>query len=168
MQVFDSWHFHHPYILLASSVPCIALSHLESWCKLRRCIQILGMICYLIRKPNYIFLKTATIPTYYGISIAIPRYIAMQHPSFITWLDAILHRHIAFCMIIQPHDSLGFALIHIFATCHASIIAIRATLAEAYRFHVSFPSILVELKVCWYHVIHRMLAPTVRKRSKRR
>ena len=25
--------------LLASSVPCIALSHLESWCKLRRCIQ---------------------------------------------------------------------------------------------------------------------------------
>ena len=28
------------------------------------------------------FLKTATIPTYYGISIAIPRYIAMQLPSF--------------------------------------------------------------------------------------
>ena len=27
------------------------------------------------------FLKTATIPTYYGISIAIPRYIAMQLPS---------------------------------------------------------------------------------------
>jgi hypothetical protein len=25
--------------LLASPVPCIALSHLESWCKLRRCIQ---------------------------------------------------------------------------------------------------------------------------------
>ena len=29
-------------------------------------------------KPHYIFLKTATIPTYHGISIAIPRYIAMQ------------------------------------------------------------------------------------------
>ena len=27
------------------------------------------------------FLKTAIIPTYYGISIAIPRYIAMQLPS---------------------------------------------------------------------------------------
>ena len=27
--------------LLASSVPCIALSHIESWCKLRRCIQTL-------------------------------------------------------------------------------------------------------------------------------
>ena len=26
----------------------------------------------------YTFLKTATIPTYYGISIAIPRYITMQ------------------------------------------------------------------------------------------
>ena len=26
----------------------------------------------------YTFLKTATIPTYYGISIVIPRYIAMQ------------------------------------------------------------------------------------------
>ena len=25
--------------LLASSVPCIDLSHIESWCKLRRCIQ---------------------------------------------------------------------------------------------------------------------------------
>ena len=32
----------------------------------------------ITRKPPYIFLKTATIPTYYGISIAIPRYIAMQ------------------------------------------------------------------------------------------
>ena len=28
--------------------------------------------------PPYTFLKTATIPTYYGISIAISRYIAMQ------------------------------------------------------------------------------------------
>ena len=27
---------------------------------------------------SYTFLKTATTPTYYSISIAIPRYIAMQ------------------------------------------------------------------------------------------
>ena len=27
---------------------------------------------------HILFLKTATIPTYYGISIAIPRYIVMQ------------------------------------------------------------------------------------------
>ena len=32
----------------------------------------------ITHKPPYIFLKTATIPTYYGISVAIPRYIAMQ------------------------------------------------------------------------------------------
>ena len=31
-----------------------------------------------IMHPLLTFLKTATIPTYYGISIAIPRYIAMQ------------------------------------------------------------------------------------------
>ena len=32
----------------------------------------------LVLHPLFTFLKTATIPTYYGISIAIPRYIAMQ------------------------------------------------------------------------------------------
>ena len=36
------------------------------------------MIRSITHKPPYIFLKTATIPTYYGISIAIPRYIAME------------------------------------------------------------------------------------------
>ena len=35
----------------------------------------------ITHKPPYIFLNTATIPTYHGISIAIPRYIAMQLPS---------------------------------------------------------------------------------------
>ena len=35
-------------------------------------------ICSIAHKPPYIFLKTATIPTYYGIPIAIPRYISMQ------------------------------------------------------------------------------------------
>ena len=33
-------------------------------------------------KPTTSFLKTTTIPTYYGISIAILRYIAMQLPPF--------------------------------------------------------------------------------------
>ena len=59
--------------LLASLVPCIALSHLESWCELRRCIQPHDTIRSITHKPPYIFLKTATIPTYHGISIAIPR-----------------------------------------------------------------------------------------------
>ena len=39
------------------------------------------MIRSITHKPPYIFLKTATIPTYHGISIAIPRYISMQLPS---------------------------------------------------------------------------------------
>ena len=38
MESMDYTHSHLPS-LLASSVPCIALSHLESWCKLRRYIQ---------------------------------------------------------------------------------------------------------------------------------
>ena len=77
--------------LLASSVLCIALSHLESWCKLRRASKPRDTIRSITHKPPYIFLKTATIPTYYGISIAIPRYIAMQLPSSsYTWLEHLL------------------------------------------------------------------------------
>ena len=45
-------------------------------------------ILIFTHKPYYIFLKTDTIPTYHGISIAIPRYIAMQLPSSLyTWLE---------------------------------------------------------------------------------
>ena len=41
----------------------------------------------ITHKPHYIFLKTATIPTYH----AIPRYIAMQLPSSsYTWLEHLL------------------------------------------------------------------------------
>src|SRR4051812_14520411 len=68
------------HIFLASSVPCIALSHLESWCILRRCIQTLGMIRSVIISLLISFHKTSTIPTYQGISTSFPRYIAMQHP----------------------------------------------------------------------------------------
>ena len=64
--------------LLASSVPCIALSHIDSRCKLRLASKPRDMIRSITHKPPYIFLKTATIPTYYAIYIAIPRYIAMQ------------------------------------------------------------------------------------------
>ena len=53
-----------------------------------------GMIRSITHKPPYIFLKTATIPTYYGISIAIPRYIAMQLPPFRLY-DTYRHCHIA-------------------------------------------------------------------------
>ena len=43
--------------------------------------------------PPYTFLKTATIPTYYGISIAIQRYIAMQLST--VYHDMHHHCHIA-------------------------------------------------------------------------
>src|SRR3990170_356929 len=46
------------------------------------------------KHPPYTFLKTATIPTYHGISIAIPRYIAMQLPPF-RFYDMHHHCHIA-------------------------------------------------------------------------
>src|SRR3954466_13498516 len=52
------------HIFLASSVPCIALSHLESWRILRQCIQTLGMIHSIVISLLISFLKTATIPTY--------------------------------------------------------------------------------------------------------
>src|SRR3954469_25671167 len=52
------------HIFLASSVPCITLSHLESWRTLRRCIQTLGMIHSVIISLIISFLKTATIHTY--------------------------------------------------------------------------------------------------------
>ena len=50
-------------------------------------------------KPTITFLKTATIPTYYGISIAIPRYIAMQLSTILLlWhassLSYCLHDHV--------------------------------------------------------------------------
>src|ERR1041385_1867932 len=47
---------------------------------LRRYIQTLGIIRSIIINLLTCFLKTATIPTYQGISIAFLRYIAMQHP----------------------------------------------------------------------------------------
>ena len=48
-------------------------SHLSAIASLSCTTTFAGTI-----KPPYTFLKTTTIPTYYGISIAIPRYIAMQ------------------------------------------------------------------------------------------
>ena len=47
--------------------------------------------------PPYAFLKIATIPTYYGIFIAIPRYIAMQLPPFRLMTCAV-------ALILPLHD----------------------------------------------------------------
>src|ERR1043165_2513405 len=56
------------HLFLASSVPCIVLSHLESWRILRRCIQTLGKIRSVIISLLISFLETATIPTYKAFS----------------------------------------------------------------------------------------------------
>ena len=64
--------------LLASSVLCIALSHLRVGANFAGASKPRDMISSITHKTPYIFLKAATIPTYYGISVAIPRYIAMQ------------------------------------------------------------------------------------------
>ena len=52
------------------------------------------MIRSFTHKPLCTFLKTTTIPTYYGLSIAISRYIAMQLPPSRLY-DTHLHCHIA-------------------------------------------------------------------------
>ncbi|MGM9316368.1 hypothetical protein ACTAOK_25905, partial [Klebsiella pneumoniae] len=79
MRVLDCWHFHHPYFASLFGIVHCPFSprelvhtspvHPNPWH---------DTLCH--HKPHHIFLKTATIPTYQGISIAFPRYIAMQHP----------------------------------------------------------------------------------------
>ena len=81
--------------LLASSVPCIALSHLKVGAKFAGASKHRDTIRSIRHKPPYIFLKTATIPTYHGISIAIPRYIAMQFSTI---------------QFIMTHSSLSYFL----------------------------------------------------------
>src|ERR1041385_3231534 len=66
-----------PYFAsLSLAVHCLFLTS-RVGIHLRRYIQTLGMICSVIINLLISFLKTATIPTYQGISIAFPSYIAM-------------------------------------------------------------------------------------------
>ena len=51
--------------LLASSVLCIALSHIESWCKLRRCIQN-SVIWYALSHIN-LLISSSKQPPYLPI-----------------------------------------------------------------------------------------------------
>ena len=69
------------------------------------------MIHSITHKPPYIFLKTATLPTYYGISIAIPRYIAMKLPPsrHMTCVHChiALHDHIADIVFVAQPPATG-------------------------------------------------------------
>ena len=61
-----------------------------------------------IINPLFTFLKTATIPTYYGISIAILRYIAMQISTILFIMTCsiiviVLHDHVvAIVFVAKP------------------------------------------------------------------
>ena len=76
------------------------------------------MIRSITHKPHYIFLKATTIPTYYGFSMAIPRYIAMQLPP-LPFDDLSIHCHITL------HDHIADIVVVaeppfiIFHTCYA-------------------------------------------------
>ena len=76
----------------------------------------------ITHKPPCIFLKTATIPTYYGISIAIPRYIAMQLSTvpFIMTRSSLSY---CFAWSCSWHRICGKATMHYFHTCHSWFIA---------------------------------------------
>ena len=80
------WHHGHTHLHLSIFASLFGTVH--SPFSPRGLVQIFAgaskpcdMIRSVAHKPHYIFLKTATIPTYHGMSIAIPRYIAMQIPS---------------------------------------------------------------------------------------
>ena len=71
--------------------------------------------------PPYTFLKIATIPTYYGISIAITRYIAMQLSTipfiiimtYFTFVILPLHDHVVDIIFVAKPPCI------IFYTCHS-------------------------------------------------
>ena len=69
------------------------------------------MMHSITHKPPYIFLKKSTIPTYYGISIAIPRYIAMQLSTipFIMTCSSL-----SYCLAwsCRWHSICGKAIVH--------------------------------------------------------
>ena len=115
--------------LLASPVPCIARSHLEIGAYFFGASKSRDMIHSITHKPPYIFLKTAIIPTYYGISIAIPRYIAMQLSTvLLLWHASSLSY--CFAWSCSWHRICGKATIH--NTCHSWVIAHPGTPPEAF------------------------------------
>ena len=65
------------------------------------------MIRSVTHKPPYIFLKIATRPTYYGISIAIPRYIAMQLSTipFIMTRSMVTHKYTGSIVVLSISKS---------------------------------------------------------------
>ena len=92
--------------------------------------SLLPLNSHWYTNPPYAFLKTATIPTYYGIFIAIPRYIDMKLPPFRLMTCAVT-------LILPLHDrkiaSMMFPwLVHFFMSLLRQIIAHPGTPPEAF------------------------------------
>ena len=93
--------------------------HTFTFLTLRVCANFAGaskprdMIRSITHKAPYI---TATIPTYYGISIAIPRYISMQLSivqfiiimTYFTFVIFPLHDHVVDIVFVASHHALFF------------------------------------------------------------
>ena len=71
-------------------------SHPSTFASLSNTVQ-LSPVHYTHLIP---FLKTATIPTYYGISIAIPRYVAMELSTILFIMTRFIIV-ILLCMIVR-------------------------------------------------------------------
>ena len=81
------------------------MTNVSPWIYAHSSLHFASFSCYhatfagIIHLP-YTFLKTATIPTYYGISIAIPRYIAMQLSTVPFIMTRFIIVILLFCMIM--------------------------------------------------------------------
>ena len=159
--------------LLASSVPCIAFLTLRVGANFAGASKPRDMIRSFTHKPPYIFLKTATIPTYYGIFIAISRYIAMQlsivpffiFMTYITFVILPLHDHVVDIVFVAKPPCI------IFHTCHSWFIAPSRYTAggihiESYLVLVSSCNHYVVINRSVMIIIIRTLCPKKKERPK--
>ena len=86
----------------------------------------------ITHKPPYIYLKTATIPTYYGISIAIPRYSAMQLSTVPFIMTRSIIDILLFAWSCSWHRICGKATMHYFS--YMSLL-IHCTIPVHHRRH---------------------------------
>jgi hypothetical protein len=101
MLSYGFWHFHHPN-LLASSVLCIALSHIESWCILRQYIQTRGRTssCSPTHKPIHLPQNShhTYLPQHFHSCSEI---YCHATPFYITWLVVI---HIVLYIMLWSYE----------------------------------------------------------------
>ena len=152
--------------LLASSVPCIALSHLESWCKLRRCIQI-PWYDTLYHTSSSLYLPQNSQHTYLSWHFHSHSEIYCHATSiiimtYITFVILPLHDHVVDIVFVANPPCI------IFHTCHSWFIAPSRYTAGG----IHIESYLVLVLSCNPHVeINRsvmiIIVRALRKRPKK-